>query len=185
MVKEILNQTEDKMRKTLEVFRREMASVKAGRASVAMLEKIAVDYYGTPTPINQMANISIPEPRILLIQPWDKSSISGIEKAILKSDLGITPNSDGSSIRLIIPQLTQDRRKELVKQLHKKAEEERVAIRNERRGALDQLKTLKKDAEISEDDEKRAENEVQKLTDRYIKDIDHVLELKEKEVMEV
>ncbi len=185
MVKGIINQTEDKMKKTLDVFRREMASVKAGRASAAMLEKISVDYYGTPTPINQVANISVPEPRVLLIQPWDRSSLAGIEKAIQKSDLGINPNSDGNSIRLVVPQLTEDRRREIVKQLHKKAEEERVAIRHERRGALEQFKILKKDAKISEDEEKRAESEVQKLTDRYIKEIDHVLELKEKEVLEV
>lgn len=185
MVKEIISQTEDKMKKTLEVFRREMAATKAGRASTAMIEKISVEYYGTSTPVNQLASVSIPEPRVLVIQPWDKSSVPGIEKAILKSDLGITPTSDGTSIRLVVPQLTEDRRREVVRQLNKKAEEDRVAIRNERRTALESLKALKKDGMISEDDEKRAENEVQKLTDRYIKEIDHSLAVKEKEVMEV
>lgn len=185
MIKDVLRETEEKMKKTTEVFRREMASVKAGRATPALLDKIFVDYYGTPTPINQMANVSVPEPRALVIQPWDKGALPLIEKAILKSDIGITPASDGAVLRLVVPQLTEERRKDIVKQLHKKAEEERIAIRNERRGAMDGVKKLKKDGAISETDEKRAEAEVQKLTDKYIKEIDQILSVKEKEVLEV
>lgn len=185
MIKDVLRETEEKMKKTTELFRREMAAVKAGRASPALLEKITVDYYGAPTPINQLANVTVPEPRVLVIQPWDKAALPAIEKAILKSDIGITPASDGSVIRMVVPQLTEERRKEIVKQLHKKAEEDRVAIRNERRGAMDRIKKLKKEGAISESDENRAEAEVQKLTDKYIKEIDQILSAKEKEVLEV
>ncbi len=185
MVKAVLREAEDKMKKTSEVFRKELASLKAGRATPALLDKIAVDYYGTPTPINQLSNLSVPEPRLLVIQPWDKSSLPSIEKAILKSDLGITPASDGTVLRLNVPQLTTERRKELVKQLNKKAEEARVAVRNERREANEATKRLKKDGKISEDDEKRAETDIQKLTDRYIREVDQTLAAKEKEVMEV
>lgn len=185
MVKDVLRETEDKMKKTTEIFRREMATVKAGRATPALLDKVMVDYYGTPTPINQLANIAVAEARLLTVQPWDKSVLPEIEKAILKSDIGLTPASDGSIIRLAIPPLTEERRKEIVKQIHRKAEEERVAIRNERRGAMDMLKELKKAGDISEDEEKRAENDVQKLTDRYVAEIDQILASKEKEIMEV
>jgi len=144
-----------------------------------------VDYYGVHTPVNQMANISVPEPRMLVIQPWDKSSLSGIEKAIMKSDLGITPTSDGTIIRLVVPQLTEERRRDLVKTVHKKGEEERVAVRNERRQANELIKELEKAGEISEDESDRTQAEIQKLTDKYIKEIDHIVAVKEKEIMEV
>lgn len=185
MIKELVSDAEDKMKKAIEVLRKEYASLRAGRATPSLLDKIAVDYYGVPTPINQLANVSVPEPRSLVIQPWDKSAMPGIEKAILKSDLGLTPNNDGTVIRLTIPQLTQERRNEIVKVVKKKAEDARVAIRNIRRDANDHLKDLEKKHEISEDDFKRAQDDVQKLTDKSIKEVDQVLEHKEQEVMEV
>jgi len=185
MISDVLNLTEEKMKKTVELLRKDLGSIRAGRANPAMLEKINVDYYGTPTPINQLANISVPEPRTLLIQPWDKSSIKDIEKAILKSDLGITPSNDGVVIRLIVPQLTEERRKDIVKMIKKKAEEARVAIRNIRREAIDDIKKLEKEKAATEDDSKKAQEKSQKLTDKYIKDIDELLEKKEKEIMEV
>ncbi|PKM80874.1 MAG: ribosome recycling factor [Firmicutes bacterium HGW-Firmicutes-14] len=185
MIKEIVAEADDRMKKAVDVLRKDFGSLRAGRATPALLEKILVDYYGVPTPINQMANISVPEPRLLVIQPWDKSVISSIEKAILKSDLGLTPNNDGTVIRLSIPQLTQERRTELVKVVRKKAEESRVAIRNIRRDANDQLKDFEKEGEISEDETRRGQEEVQKTTDKYVKEVDQVLENKEKEIMEV
>jgi len=185
MIKEVVSEAEDRMKKAIDVLRKDLASLRAGRATPALLDKILVDYYGVPTPINQMANVSVPEPRLLVIQPWDKSVISSIEKAILKSDLGLTPNNDGTVIRLSIPQLTQERRNELVKVVRKKAEDARVAIRNVRRDANEHLKDMEKKHEISEDDFKRAQEEVQKLTDKCIKDVDKILENKEQEVMEV
>lgn len=185
MVQEVLRQAEDKMKKTVEAFRRELASMKIGRATPALLDRITVDYYGTPTPINQMANVSVPEPRLLVIQPWDKGTFKQIEKAILASDLGITPGSDGVTIRLAVPQLTEERRKEIVKVLHKRAEEERVIIRNLRRDANDGLKALEKQKQISEDDCRREQEHVQKLTDKYIKELDQVLQTKEREALEV
>ncbi|MCX7779303.1 MAG: ribosome recycling factor [Negativicutes bacterium] len=184
-VKAIFASHEDKMKKALEVLRKEYASLRAGRATPALLDKITVDYYGTPTPINQVANISVPEPRMIVLQPWEKSMISAIEKAILKSDLGLTPSSDGSVIRLTIPQLTKERRAELVKVVHKKAEESRVAVRNLRRDANDAIKKLEKDKVISEDETKKGQDDIQKLTDKYIKEIDTVMAAKEKEIMEV
>lgn len=184
-VKEIIAGHEDKMKKALEVLRKEYASLRAGRATPALLDKITIDYYGTPTPINQVGNISVPEPRQLLIQPWERNLLGTIEKAILKSDLGLTPNNDGSAIRLVIPQLTQQRRSELVKVVHKKAEEGRVAVRNLRRDANDAVKKLEKDRVVSEDEGKKAQDDIQKLTDKYIKEIDHVMATKEKEIMEV
>ncbi|NLI93276.1 MAG: ribosome recycling factor [Peptococcaceae bacterium] len=185
MINDVLNESEEKMKKTVEVLRKDLASVRAGRANPAMLEKISVDYYGTPTPVNQLANVSVPEPRILIIQPWDKSSIKDIEKAILKSDLGLTPSNDGVVIRLNIPQLTAERRTEIVKTVKKKAEEARVAVRNIRRELIDDIKKLEKEKAASEDDSKKSQEKAQKLTDKYIKDIDDVLEKKEKEIMEV
>lgn len=185
MIKELVSDSEEKMKKAIDVLRKEYASLRAGRATPALLDKIAVDYYGAPTPINQLANISVPEPRSLVIQPWDKSAMAGIEKAILKSDLGLTPNNDGTVIRLTIPQLTQERRNEMVKVVKKKAEDAKVAIRNIRRDANDHLKDLEKKHEISEDDFKRAQDDVQKLTDKSIKEVDQVMEHKEQEVMEV
>ncbi|MDR3563770.1 MAG: ribosome recycling factor [Negativicutes bacterium] len=184
-VKAIHDSHEEKMKKTLEVLRKEYGSLRAGRATPSLLDKITVDYYGTPTPINQVANISVPEPRTILIQPWEKSLIASIEKAIQKSDLGLNPNSDGSVIRLNIPQLTQQRRTELVKVVHKKAEDDRVAVRNLRRDANDSIKKLEKDKVISEDEAKKAQDDMQKLTDKFIKEIDAVMASKEKEIMEV
>jgi ribosome recycling factor len=185
MVKDIFANNEDKMKKTLDVLRKEYSSLRAGRATPALLDKISVDYYGTPTPVNQVANISVPEPRMIVIQAWEKTMLAPIEKAILKSDLGLTPSSDGAVIRLNIPQLTQQRRTELVKVVHKKAEDDRVAIRNLRRDANDAIKKLEKEKAISEDEAKKAQEDIQKLTDKYIKEIDHVMAAKEKEIMEV
>lgn len=185
MIKEVVGEAEQRMKKAIEILRKDFASLRAGRATPALLDKIMVDYYGVPTPINQMANISVPEPRLLVIQPWDKNVISVIEKGILKSDLGITPNNDGTVIRLAIPQLTQERRNDLVKVVKKKAEEARVAIRNVRRDANDQLKDFEKGKEISEDDKKKAQEEVQKLTDKCIKEVDQIMEHKEHEIKEV
>ncbi len=185
MINEVLNQSEEKMKKTVEVLRKDLASVRAGRANPAMLDKITVDYYGTPTPVNQLANVAIPEPRMLIIQPWDKSSIKDIEKAILKSDLGLTPSNDGVVIRLNIPQLTAERRTEIVKTVKKKAEEARVAVRNIRRELIDDIKQIEKEKIASEDESKKGQEKAQKLTDKYIKEIDEVLEKKEKEIMEV
>ncbi|MGI5902240.1 MAG: ribosome recycling factor [Desulfitobacteriia bacterium] len=185
MISDVMNTAEDKMKKTIEVWRKDLASVRAGRANPGMLEKVVVDYYGTPTPVNQLANISVPEPCLLVIQPWDKSSIKDIEKAILISDLSITPNNDGTVIRLAIPQLTAERRAEIVKSVKKKAEEARVAIRNIRRELIDDIKTLEKEKVISEDESKKNQEKAQKLTDKYIKEVDELLAVKEKEIMEV
>jgi len=185
MTTEIIKEAESNMKKTVEVVKKELASTRAGRATPSLLDKITVNYYGTPTPINQLANISVPEARLLVIQPWDKTALPDIEKAILKSDLGINPTSDGSVIRLAIPQLTQDRLLELMKIIKKKAEEGRVAIRNIRRETNDKLKAQQKEGKISEDDLKRKQEDVQKMTDRMIKDIDTLLANKEQEIMQV
>lgn len=185
MIEEILSETEAKMKKTVEFFRKELTTLRAGRATPALVEKIMVDYYGTPTPIQQLATISAPEPRLLVIQPWDKTQVNAVEKAIAKSDLGIHPQSDGHLIRLAIPQLTEERRAELVKVIRKKAEEERVALRNHRRDANDMLKDFCKEGEISEDERDRGLEETQELTDRMIAEIDKLLAAKEKELMEV
>ena len=185
MIKEIYVSHEEKMKKALEALRRELLTLRAGRATPALLDKITVDYYGTLTPINQVANISVPEPRMITIQAWEKPMIAQIEKAILKSDLGLTPNSDGVIIRLNIPQLTQQRRIELVKVVHKKAEENRIVIRNLRRDANDIVKKLEKEKSISEDEAKKAQEDMQKLTDKYIKEVDTIMSGKEKEILEV
>lgn len=184
-IKEIHVSYEERMQKALDALRKELAALRAGRATPALLDKITVDYYGTPTPVNQVANIAVPEPRMITIQPWEKTMVGPIEKAIMKSDLGLTPNSDGTVIRLSIPQLTQQRRTELVKMVHKKAEESRVAIRNLRRDANDAIKKLEKDKLVSEDETKKAQDDVQKLTDKYIKEVDRIMAAKEKEIMEV
>lgn len=184
MVKEIISAAEENMKKSVEVVRKEFASMRAGRATPALLDKVTVSYYGTPTPLNQLANISAPEARTLLIQPWDKSAMPEIERSILKSDLGITPTSDGTVIRLTIPQLTQERRTELVKVIKKKAEEGRVAVRNIRRDVNDNLKTKQKEG-IPEDEAKRGQDEMQKLTDKHIKEIDDMVKTKEQEIMQV
>lgn len=185
MLDEIYIDSDDRMGKVIAVFQRELATLRAGRATPSLLDRIEVDYYGTPTPLNQLAGITAPEPRLLVVQPWDKQSIGDIEKAILKSDLGLTPNNDGNVIRLTIPQLTEERRKELVKFVRKKAEESRVGIRNIRRDANDSIKQLEKNGEISEDERRRAQDEIQELTDGKIEEIDKLTDTKEKEIMEV
>lgn len=182
---EIFQMTESKMAKSVEVFNKDLGTLRAGRAVPSLLDKINVNYYNTPTPLNQLATISAPEPRLLVIQPWDKNIIGEIEKAILKSDLGLNPQSDGNVIRLTIPQLTEERRKELVKTIRKKAEEARVAIRNIRREANDLLKAQEKKGNISEDNLRTAQGEVQDLTNKQTEAIDQLLALKEKEIMEV
>ena len=185
MLNDAIKAAEDKMSKAVEVMKKDFSTMRAGKASPSLLDKVMVDYYGTPTPVNQMANISTPEARLLVIQPWDKSALPTIEKAILKSDLGLTPSSDGTIIRLAIPALTQERRAELVKTAKKKAEESRIAVRNIRRDANDEIKKLEKAEHFSEDDAKRGQEEIQKQTDKYIKHIDEVLSKKEEEIMEV
>lgn len=185
MIKEILQDAEDRMNKVTEILRKDYSSLRAGRANPALLDKVMVDYYGTPTPVNQTANISCPEPRLIVVQPWDKSLISAIEKAILKSDLGLNPNNDGSVIRLAIPQLTEERRRELVKTCSKKAEDAKVAVRNIRRDVNDSIKDLEKAKEASEDECKKALENAQKLTDRFVKTLDEIFEQKEKDIMAV
>lgn len=185
MIKDIMSDVEERMKKSIEHLGKDLAALRAGRANPAMVEKLSVDYYGVNTPVNQLANITVPEARLLVIQPWDKSIIASIEKAIMRSDLGINPTNDGNVIRMNIPQLTEERRKDLVKVVKKRAEEARVAVRNLRREANDMLKAGEKDKLISEDEGKKGTDEVQKLTDRYIKNIDIVLAAKEKEIMEV
>lgn len=176
---------EGRMQKTLSSLEAEFATIRAGRANPAVLDKIRVDYYGTPTPVNQMAAVSVPEPRILMIAPWDVSQIKAIEKAIQTSDLGINPQNDGKAIRLVIPPLTEDRRKEIAKTLHKYAEEAKVSVRNIRRDAIEDFKKQQKASEMTEDDYKICEKDVQELTDKYIEKISQVLEVKEKEILEV
>ena len=185
MFKDIFATHEDKMKKALEALRREYSSLRAGRTTPALLDKVNVDYYGTPTPVNQVANVSVPEARMITIQPWEKTMLGAIEKAILKSDLGLTPNSDGTIIRLNIPQLTKERRTELAKTIGKKAEDARVAVRNIRRDANDAIKKLEKEKVATEDDSKKAQEDMQKVTDKYIKEIDNTMAAKEKEIMEV
>lgn len=185
MIEKTYKDAEERMQKAVSALKREFSTLRAGRATPSLLDKITVDYYGTPMPINQLANVTAPEPRLLVIQPWDKKAVSEIERAILKSDLGLTPNSDGSVIRLAIPQLTEERRKELVKLVKKKTEDGRVAIRNIRRDANDELKGMEKGGQITEDEWRKAQDDIQKLTDRYIEEIEKVLQAKEKEIMEV
>ena len=173
------------MDKTIEALKHEFSTIRAGRANAQMLDKIRVDYYGTPTPINQVGSISVPEPRTLMINPWDKSAMKDIETAIRNSDLGLNPTNDGEVIRLNVPALTEERRKELCKQAKKASEDFKVRIRNERRDANDKLKKLEKEGEITEDDLKKAQDNVQKMTDKYIKEIDTLLDIKEKDIMAV
>ena len=184
-MKELLNVTEEKMNKTLAALDRDYKSVRAGRANVSVLDRITVDYYGAPTPIQQMAAVSVPEPRILMIQPWDASTLKDIEKAILISDIGINPQNDGRVIRLAFPPLTEERRKEIVKDVKKFAENSKVVIRNTRRDALEKLKGLKKNNVITEDDEANGEKKIQNLTDRFCKEIDDLAGIKEKEILEI
>ena len=175
----------EKMGKTVAVLVKELSSLRAGRASAQVLDRILVDYYGSPTPVNQVGNISSPEPRLLVITPYDPSVLNPLEKAIQKSDLGINPSNDGKCIRLVFPELTEERRKELAKAVRKKGEDSKVAIRSIRRDAIEQIKKQKKDGEVTEDDQKKLEEQAQKLTDSTIKDIDKIIADKEKEIMEV
>lgn len=184
-VKEILDTAKDKMGKSAAVYQRDMVGLRAGRANPKLLDRITVDYYGTPTPINQVGNIAAPEPRLLTISPWDAKMIKDIEKAIQKSDLGLNPSNDGKIIRLVFPELNEERRKDLTKVARKSAEEAKVAVRAIRRDAMEQVKKLKKNSEITEDDQRKAEEDLQKLTDKAIKDVDAICAAKEKEIMEV
>lgn len=184
-MEKVFAMVEEKMGKTVSVLSAEFASIRAGRANSAVLDKIKVDYYGTPTPINQMAAVSVAEARILTIQPWDVSTLHPIEKAIQASDIGINPQNDGRIIRLVFPQLTEERRKELVKQIHKYSENGKVAVRNIRRDAMDRFKKMQKASEITEDELKLAEKDLQKITDDNCKELDKLLEIKEKELMSV
>ena len=185
MYKETIKTAGTKMDKTIAVIQKDLATLRAGRANPQILDKITVDYYGTPTALNQVGNISSPEPRMLVIAPWESKMIGPIEKAILKSDIGINPSNDGKVIRLMVPELNEERRKELCKQVRKQIEEGKVAIRAIRRDAMESIKKMKKDSQITEDDQKAAEKELQKLTDSKIETIDKVGAAKEKEIMEV
>lgn len=185
MYRPVITAAKEKMEKTKEFFQRDMLSLRAGRANPQILDRITVDYYGTATPLKQMGNISSPEPRLLTIALWDPKAIPLVEKAIQKSDLGMNPSNDGKLIRLVVPELNEERRKELTKMVRKGAEEAKVAVRGVRRDAMEQIKKLKKDSVITEDDQRKAEDELQKLTDAQIKDIDKIAADKEKEIMEV
>ena len=184
-MKEVLNNAKERMEKTMKVLEGDFAAIRAGRANPAVLDRIMVDYYGTPTPIQQMAAVSVSDARILVIQPWDKSSLKAIEKAIQASDLGINPANDGTVIRLAFPQLTEERRKELSKDIRKLGEDAKVAIRAIRRDANDKIKTMKKNSELTEDDVKVFDKDIQKLTDKYIETVDSTVSAKEKEIMTV
>ncbi|CAM5186296.1 Ribosome-recycling factor OS=Ureibacillus acetophenoni OX=614649 GN=frr PE=3 SV=1 [Ureibacillus acetophenoni] len=185
MAKQVLSQAKEKMEKSISAFSRELASIRAGRANASLLDRITVDYYGAPTPINQLGGVSVPEARLLVITPYDKSILGDIEKAIMKSDIGITPTNDGNVIRLTIPQLTEERRKELVKVVKKEAEDAKIAIRNVRRDANDDLKKLEKNGEITEDELRGYNDDIQKLTDQSIVKIDDLAKDKEKEILSV
>ncbi len=185
MTKKVIESAEDRLNKTLDGLKKDYGTLRAGRAAPSLLDKVTVDYYGVATPVNQIANVTVPEPRMIMIKPYDRNSLKEIERAIQKSDLGLTPNNDGTTIRLQIPQPTQERRKELVKVVSKKAEEAKVAMRNIRRDANESIKKLEKGKEITEDDRKDAQEEMQKLLDKYIKLVDSARASKEKEVMEV
>jgi ribosome recycling factor len=185
MIEEVKQEAKDKMDKSISSLRAELKKIRTGRASLSLLDDIRVEYYGTMTPLNQLATLSVPESRLITIQPWDASSINSVEKAILKSNLGLTPSSDGKIIRIAIPPLTEERRKEIVKQVNKMCEDYRVAVRNVRREANDMLKQLKKDGDASEDEVFKAQEDIQKLTDDHIKEIDSIYKDKEKEILEL
>lgn len=184
-MKEVLNNAKERMEKTLKVLESDFAAIRAGRANPAVLDRIMVDYYGTPTPIQQMAAVSVQDARVLVIQPWDKSSLKSIEKAIQASDLGINPANDGTVIRLAFPQLTEERRKELGKDIKKLGEDAKVAVRAIRRDSNDKIKNMKKNSELTEDDVKLFDKDIQKLTDKYIENVDSMVAVKEKEIMTV
>jgi len=185
MLKDIYRESESRMKGAVQALEEDLARIRTGRASPALIERLQVEYYGTPTPLIQLASISVPEPRSLLIRPFDPSTLRSIERAILSSDLGLTPNNDGKSIRLNLPPLTEERRKELVKVVHNRVEEARIAARNVRRDSIRDLREFEQEKMISEDDQKRGEEELQKITDRYIDEINGIGERKEKEIMEV
>ena len=185
MIDEVLAELRDHMKKTIEALQDDLLTLRTGRASPALVERMPVEYYGTPTPLNQIASIAVPEPRLLVIRPWDPSALAAIERAILKSDLGLTPSNDGKLIRLSIPRLTEERRRDLVKLVSKRVEEARVSVRNLRRDALNDLKDFEKEKMISEDDFFEGKEEVQKLTDEFVEKIDAIGQRKEEEVMEV
>lgn len=185
MISDTISNAEARMDKAVESAQHDYSTIRTGRANINILDRVSVDYFGSQMPINQLAQISVPEPRQILIAPWDKTAIPLIEKAIMKSDIGLNPNTDGAGIRLIIPQLTEERRKEFIKVLHKKAEEHRVSIRNIRRDTNDEFKKLEKAGNASEDEVKRAETQLQKITDKHIEHIDHLTKSKEAELMEV
>lgn len=185
MIEEIIEETREKMEKSVDALRKELKRIRTGRASLSVFDGVRVNYYGTPTPLNQLASLSVPESRLITIQPWDASAIKEIEKAILKSNLGLTPTSDGKIIRITIPPLTEDRRKDIVKQVNKICEDYRVAVRNIRRDANEMLKGLKKDGDASEDEVKKSLDDVQKITDDHIRQIDEIFKEKEKETLEL
>ena len=185
MLQDVLDTAKEKMKKTCNVYEKEMQGIRAGRANPQLLDRIMVDYYGTPTPINQVGNISSPEPRLLVIAPWEAKMITPIEKAIQKSDLGLNPSNDGKIIRLVFPELNEERRRDLTKLASRSAEEAKVAVRSIRRDAIEQIKKMKKNSEITEDDQHEAEEDMQKITDKAIKDVDAIYAAKEKEIMEI
>lgn len=185
MIKDAINLAEEKMNKTIAVLKKELTSMKAGRANPSMLDRLEIEYYGTIVSIDQVANVSVPEPRILLIQPYDKGSLKSIEKAILKSDLGLNPSNDGIVIRLIISELTEETRKNIVKVIKKTGEETKIAVRAIRKDCNDKIKGLKKQNEVTEDEMKKAEEDIQKMTDTFIREVDSILIAKEKEIMSV
>lgn len=183
MLKDILKETETHMQKSVEAFQRDLAGMRAGRAHPALLEKVPVEYYGSVTPLQHLASISAPEPRVLVVQPFDKTAVGSIEKAIMKADLGVSARVDGALLRVSVPALTEERRRDLVKQLRRQLEDAKVAVRNIRRDGLDSLKRAQKDGELSEDEERRGQNDIQRLTDQYIKELDRVAEGREKDIM--
>lgn len=185
MTADLFDDAERRMKRAVDALKQDLGSIRAGRASAALLERITVDYYGTPTPINQVATVAVPEARLLVIQPWDKKMVADIEKAIQKSDLGINPNNDGQVIRLNIPPMSEERRKDLVKTLHKKMDEHKIAVRNVRRDVQDKLRDREKKKEVSEDELKRSSEKLQKLTDKYIDEMDKIGKTKELEILEV
>lgn len=185
MPNSVKSEAKNRMEKTLESLKGDLASLRAGRATPSLLDRVLVEYYGTSTPLNQLANVSAPEPRLLVIQPWDKAALPDIEKALQKSDLGMTPNNDGTVIRINIPALTEERRTELVKVVKKSGEEAKVSIRNTRREANDEFKKMEKSGTISEDEGRRHQEDIQKLTDEYVKQVDEMITMKEKDIMSV
>ncbi|MBW2478258.1 MAG: ribosome recycling factor [Deltaproteobacteria bacterium] len=185
MIADVKSNAKNAMNKSLDALKRELGKVRTGRASLSIIDDVKVDYYGTPTPLNQVGTLAVPEPRMITIQPWEKNLIPEIEKAILKADLGLNPASDGQLVRLVFPPLTEERRKEMVKQVKRIGEDAKIAVRNSRRDANDALKKLEKDKEISEDELKRAEKDVQDLTDSFVEKVDQIVAEKEKDLMEI